>query len=123
MPLDTINERITYLRKNLGYSQQRFAEQLGTSRDVIANIDNNRNTPSPLVISSICREFRVSREWLETGSGEMLLPEDEDEAVNRIMLGGTDFQKALFRVMAKLPDSAWEELQRFAEALKKESGL
>lgn len=118
--METINERITFLRKGLGLSQARFAEQLGASRDVIANIDNNRNTPSPIVISSICREFRVSRVWLEDGTGEPFLPEDEDEAVNRLMLGGTEFQKRVFRAMASMPDAAWDALQSFVDQLKKD---
>lgn len=118
--METINERITFLRKHLHLSQVKFAEQIGTSRDVIANIDNNRNTPSPIVISSICREFHVSRAWLEDGIGEMLLPEDEDEAVNRLMLGGTEFQKRVFRAMAAMPDAAWDALQSFIDQLKKD---
>ena len=118
--MSTINERIFDLRKRLGLSQTEFADKIGSSRGVIANIDGNKTTPSPIVIMAICREFRVSRVWLENGTGEMLLPENENEAVNRLMLGGTEFQKRVFRAMAAMPDAAWDALQSFIDQLKKD---
>ena len=118
-----IGDRVKVLRTSLRLSQKAFGDRISISAPSVARIESGENNPSEQTQRLICQEFNVSYAWLKEGKGEMLLPEDEDEAVNRIMLGGTDFQKALFRVMAKLPDSAWEELQRFAEALKKESGL
>ena len=119
----TVNDRCKAVRQHANLSQRAFAERLSITGSSIALIETGKNNPSDQTLRLICQEFGISYAWLKEGKGEMLLPEDEDEAVNRIMLGGTDFQKALFRVMARLPDSAWEELQRFAEALKKESGL
>ena len=37
-----INERIRELRKSLNMSQTEFAKQLGTTRDVIGNIEYDR---------------------------------------------------------------------------------
>lgn len=114
----TINERITQLRKHLNLTQTEFAERIGSSRGVIANIDNNRAMASQIVISSICREFNVSEAWLKDGVGEMLQPVDEDDAVNRIMLGESEFAKSVFRALAKLPPEAWAQFEAFVDQLK-----
>lgn len=116
-----VNERITALRKSLNLTQQEFARRIGSSRDVIANIDGKRNPPSQIVLTAICREFNVSYAWLKDGSGDMLLPPDEDDAVNRLMLGDSDFAKFVFRALAKLPPEAWEMFRQFIENLKAEA--
>lgn len=116
--MSTINERIFDLRKRLGLSQTEFADKIGSSRGVIANIDGNKTTPSPIVIMAICREFRVSRVWLEDGTGDPFLPEDEDESVYRLMLGESEFAKKVFRAMAKLPPQAWEVLEAWYKNMK-----
>lgn len=113
-----INDRIALLRKSLHLSQQKFAERIGSSRDVIANIDGHRNAPSQIVITAICREFNVSYAWLKDGVGEMQAAADEDDAVNRLMLGESEFAKTVFRAMAKLPPDAWNIFERFVDELK-----
>lgn len=70
-----IYERIKKLRKEvLKLSQTAFAERLGTNRDVINNIENNRLS-KPEQKSSlyklICREFNVSEAWLLDGKGDI----------------------------------------------------
>lgn len=114
----TINERITQVRKQLDLTQTEFANRIGCSRGVIANIDYNRATPAQLVITSICREFNVSEAWLKDGIGEMFLPSDEDDAVNRIMSGESEFAKNVFRALAKLPPEAWKQFEEFVNQLK-----
>ena len=116
-----INERITVLRKHLGLTQTEFAMRIGTSRGVIANIDNNRTEPNQVVVSAICREFGVSYAWLKDGTGEMLLEPNEDDAVNRVMLGGSDFAKLVFRQLAKLPPEAWAQFQSFVDELSSQN--
>ena len=79
---NTVNERITLVRKSLKLSQTAFGEKLGVSRGVINNIDLNIVDAStkPLLLQQICKEFNVDPYWLETGKGEMFLPMDtEDE--------------------------------------------
>lgn len=69
-----MNERIKKLRKELGFTQQEFADKIGMKRNTIANYETDRNEPSNSVISLICREFNVNESWLRTGEGEMFLP-------------------------------------------------
>lgn len=66
-----MNERIKQLRKELGLTQQQFADKIGIKRTTIATYENGRNSPIDAVISLICREFNVNETWLRNGSGDM----------------------------------------------------
>ncbi len=68
-----MNERIKKLRKELGLTQQEFADKIGMKRNTVASYEINRNGPSNSVISLICKAFNVSETWLRTGEGEMFL--------------------------------------------------
>ena len=69
-------ERVRSLRKKLGMSQQEFADRLGIKRNAIANYEICRSDPVDSVLELICREFNVSRRWLETGAGEIFIQKD-----------------------------------------------
>lgn len=77
-----MNERIKYIRKKEGLSQQKFADKLGIARGNIAAYEVGKNAPSDAVISLICSKFNVNKDWLLTGKGDMYdAPEDEVAAV------------------------------------------
>ena len=88
-----MNDRIKALRKELGLTQEKFAERLHMKRNTIANYEIGRNEPIDAVVTLICKEFNVNEQWLRTGEGEMfrVLPE-EDELTAYIseLLIGTD---------------------------------
>lgn len=72
-----IGERIKELRKVLRLTQAAFAERIGIRQNSVAVIEIGKNTPSDQTIAFICREFRVSEEWLRNGTGEMFVPSPE----------------------------------------------
>ena len=72
--MDTINMRIKRLRVALHFSQDELASRLHIKRSTIANYENGRNVPVDSVKALIYREFSVSPDWLEYGSGEMFAP-------------------------------------------------
>lgn len=75
-----INLRVKELRELLGLSQKAFAQNMGLGRDVISNIENNRNEVKEYVKVAIYRVYNVRREWLENGEGDPLyVPPEEDE--------------------------------------------
>lgn len=80
-----MDERIKELRKALKLTQQEFADKVGVKRNTIAQYETGRNPPIDAVVTSICREFRVSETWLRSGEGEMFLPVDADEELTEIM--------------------------------------
>lgn len=64
-----MKDRIKALRKELGLTQEKFADRLGVKRNTIATYEIGRNEPIDAVISLICKEFHVNEEWLRTGEG------------------------------------------------------
>lgn len=64
-----MKDRIKALRKELGLTQEKFADRLSMKRNTIATYEIGRNEPIDAVISLICREFDVNEEWLRTGKG------------------------------------------------------
>lgn len=78
----TINERVALVREDSGLSMEKFGNRIGITRSSIHMIENGTNNPSRQTIDLICREFRISRDWMETGEGEMkLLDIDEETAL------------------------------------------
>lgn len=71
-----IAARIREIRRINRLSQTAFGERLGVSRDVISNLENNRVEISGVTAKAICKEFRVSEEWLQTGNGKMFVDEN-----------------------------------------------
>ena len=66
-----MKDRIKKLRKELGLTQQEFADRIGISRGNIATYETRTGSPGSSVITLICREFNVNEKWLRTGEGEM----------------------------------------------------
>lgn len=69
----TLGERIKKARRALDLTQQKFAEQIGTTQNNIASYEIGRREPSAAAINNICKTFDISEKWLRTGEGEMLL--------------------------------------------------
>lgn len=68
-----MNTRVKALRKELGLTQSDFGSKVGLSRAEVANIELGRAPIRPATIPIICSVLGVSREWLETGCGEMFV--------------------------------------------------
>lgn len=119
------HERIKSLRKYLRLSQAEFAEKLGTTRDVIGNIEYNRlkrPEQKESLYKLICKEFGVSEEWLRNGGGEMFEPVTRSETISKfageLMHEEDDsFKKRLIEAMASLTEEQWEVLESIAKAL------
>lgn len=71
--------RIKEIRKALGLTQEKFAQELLATRPMIANYEIGKVIPSDLFLERICKEFKVNKEWLFYGEGEMFIEVDEDE--------------------------------------------
>lgn len=71
-----MNDRIVKLRKDRGWTQDKFAEEMKISKNYVSLIENGKKYPSDRLISAICKEFGVREEWLRTGYGEMKQNDD-----------------------------------------------
>ena len=78
-----MNQRLKELRKQLGLTQQEFADRIGIKRNAVTNYEVGRNEPADMVVSLICREFNVNEQWLRNGAGEMFadVPRDTVDAL------------------------------------------
>ena len=122
-----MNERIALVRKSLGLTQEKFAEQVGLSRNFMWMIESGTRVPSDRTISEICREFNVNETWLRTGEGEMFNQITRSEKI-AAFLGdvteneGDDFKRRFVEMLAELESEDWKLLERMAEKLQKKEG-
>lgn len=116
--METINTRIKRLRIALHLTQDELASRLHIKRSTIANYENGRNIPVDAVKALIYREFSISPDWLENGSGEMFA---QDASFNLDTFvrnhGATDLElrivKAFFSVDQDTRNVFLEQFQRF----------
>lgn len=97
-------ERIRQIRKQLKMSQREFGESLGVSRDVMANIENNRVQPSATFVLLLCSVYNVNIHWLETGIGEQVLVDESNlkKAMDLFKQLNGDFQQYILSQMQGL---------------------
>lgn len=77
----TENQRIKELRKYLGLTQSKMAEQIGIAQGSYADIERGRNSISTRVLYALREKFNVNPDWLKLGEGEMI--ELNKERVNK----------------------------------------
>ena len=123
-----MNERIALVRKSLGLTQEKFAEQVGLSRNFMWMIESGTRVPSDRTISEICREFNVNETWLRTGEGEMFNQITRSEKITAFLTDitadeGDDFKRRFVEMLAELEPEDWKLLERMAEKLQKKEGL
>ena len=116
---DLMNERMKQLRKELGLTQQQFADRIGTSRANIGKYEVSANIPSSAIISLICREFNVNEEWLREGSGDMFRSNDRYSDIARLtsqLLNeeSDSFKNRFISMLARLNSDEWEFLAKCA---------
>lgn len=122
--METINDRVKILRKELGLTLEKFGQRIGVGKSTISDLENGRRSLSEHMTKSICREFNVDYIWLTTGEGEMFKDSDDTflERIDRIMAGENEFAKNVFKEFTKLEPSEWELLEKIIKniALEKE---
>ena len=121
-----MNNRIKQIRKINNLTQLDFAERIGISRVGLQKLENGDNSPREQTIRVICSEFRINRNWLETGEGPMKEVKEmvlADEVKEILKSGYSDEQIALVVSVLKMPPEffrAWvSAFDSEMEAIKK----
>ena len=70
--------RLKVLRKELCLAQSKFAEQIGMSQSVYAQVEKGSKAISNRLIKSICLAFNVNENWLRTGEGKMIIEKEDN---------------------------------------------
>lgn len=71
--METINDRVKILRKELRLTLEKFGERIGVGKTAISKIENCDRNVTDQMKKSICREYDVNPDWLENGTGDMFI--------------------------------------------------
>lgn len=118
MELTEMKDRIKYVRKELGLTQQDFASRIGINRGSLAHYEVGDTKPLDTVCMSMCKEFSINEEWLKTGFGEPFTEEDMRDAeiaawVGRVLADReSSVQKRMLEVLSKLSPAEWRVLEK-----------
>lgn len=122
--INTINGRIIQIIDgDCGGNRSEFARRLEITPTYAAQLYKGERIPGDRIVSSICREFNIRREWLETGEGTMKLPEiDTDLAIiNDLLSGDSDevvrFVHRFMRTYRELTPDRQKVMQDFIATL------
>lgn len=103
-----LGDRIKKVRKELDLTQQKFADQIGTTQNALTGYETGRRNPSAAAINNICKTFNVSEKWLRTGEGEMFHPLSADDELSQVFsaIAASDDEliKRIIRAYWKLDD-------------------
>lgn len=118
--MDTINQRIDFLVKELGFTKTKFAESLHVSSQFVSSLCSGTKQPSDRTIADICREYGVSETWLRTGEGEMKqkLTRNQEitEFLTAVMRDPDDApRKRFISIVSKLGVEEWRLLEEIAK--------
>jgi len=80
-----MNERLKSLRKALGLTQKEFGEKIGVTNFTISDIEKGKLSLTERNQNLICEKFKVNKEWLSNGDGEMFLPELPVDEFSRLL--------------------------------------
>lgn len=125
---ETMKERLKQIRKELGMTQQAFADRLGIARGNIAAYEVGKNALSDAVISLICKtEFergRINEDWLRNGVGEMFIQQTRDEQIEAfigsMMADEEDsFKRRLISGLCALDETGWRVLENLLDSMQK----
>lgn len=60
----TLAERVKYIRKNAGLTQQQFGALFGIAKNTVCQYESGRSTPGDDIKIAIANHFRVSMDYL-----------------------------------------------------------
>lgn len=121
----SIGDRIFKIRKEHKLTQDDFAKKIKLSKNFVWMLEKGERVPSGRTISDICREFSVSKEWLETGNGDMYIIPIEEEAliISELIEKDSpvyDLVKSIIKIYKDLDVKSQEVLEQFCVDLADE---
>lgn len=100
-----MGEQLKKLRKSIRLSQEKFAEELGMSKDTIYNYEKGKTAIPHDLVKKLCQEFNVSADYFYFEL-EKPLVEDNNLNINDAFIMElehcTDFEKKQFIEILKI---------------------
>ena len=121
--MTTFSDRLNQIISDSGLTKTAFAKRIEVSQGFVSQLCSGSFNPSPRTISAICREFNVSRDWLERGEGPMKIPEPEEDLdyINDLLAGDSDevvrFVRRFLRTYRELTPDRQQVMQDFIATL------
>ena len=121
--MQTINDRIAIILRESGMTKTAFAESLRVSQQFISKLTRTGN-PSALLIDDICEKYRIRKEWLTEGKGDMKAPIDRNDEIARLSADlfkseSGSFKERLLFALAALDENEWQVLEDIANKIAK----
>jgi transcriptional regulator with XRE-family HTH domain len=115
-----LNTRIKQLRKTLNLTMEEFGKRLGVTRTAISNIESGNRNVTEQMFKSVCREFKVTEDWLRTGEGEMFvsLPDEDEFAAYVEDLLADDGENELYNIIKAVMKTYQELSPKSQETLR-----
>lgn len=83
--MNTIGERIKWLRKDQKMTQQKFADAVGVKQNTVATWEMDRNEPQDPIVKAICSKFAANESWLRSGEGDPYIQLSRQAEIARII--------------------------------------
>ncbi|MHB8257121.1 MAG: helix-turn-helix domain-containing protein [Acidiferrobacterales bacterium] len=80
------HERVGAVRAHLALSQTALAQRLGISLRAYQNYERGEREITVVLVHALYVEFRVDPVWLLTGTGSMMLAEDQRKRLDQDLL-------------------------------------
>lgn len=74
-PVMSIGDKIAFVRKAAGLSQEAFARQIGIGRSAYQHYERNEHDVPSSVLTTLCKQFGIDPTWLLFDDGEKLISE------------------------------------------------
>lgn len=107
--MNSLGERILYLRKKNNLTQKELADLIKTARSSIGKIENNEVSPSVEVIIELSKVFKVSTDWLLTGneydSTNVLLKYTDEQVIKIIKNASYEDRNIIFGFLSKFENN------------------
>lgn len=117
---DNLIARVKEVRTAHKLSQPKFAEQLGVTRDVIANIETGRVEPKEPLLMLMCRIYDINYDWLMYGEGNR--DADSDDSIVMTIKEKYDIDDLDEKIIREYLELTPEERKVFKEYCKKVFG-
>ena len=112
----TENERVKLVRNHFGLTMDAFGERVGLKKSAISLMESGRSSVSNSLRRAVCREFKVSEQWLLDGIGgdDIVFEQAEDAAALFARDNHLDtVEEVLIREYLKLDDKSKEMFRTY----------
>lgn len=124
-----MNNRFKLIRSAAKLSMKAFGDRIGLVASSVQRVESGVYNPSEQTIRAVCREFNVSRHWLETGEGDMYEASPADliaqlAAEHGLGEGGKMLLRVAVKIFERLgPDALDQIITETVPAIMAERGI